>query len=249
MAKKRDDLQKSQLRTINHQRFAKFRALKSYTEAHKKLVDGMPISEIARWLHEDQKEYTEVARISLVTILTEYRKAVPRSQFIQRFKDASQDLISDEELKSFDALCELEKLYRIQLERISIDFNTERRINKLFPSLTQEMRTAREMLSSYIEHQMDLGVTQRQLGKIDIDAKLVADVKRSYGSEDIAKALSKPESRQKMLNVSDKLLKFLNSGGDLKGLLDKKPVIDVTPVNNTPDESAEALPDNNETRE
>jgi hypothetical protein len=108
--------------------------------------------------------------------------------------------------EGIDELKELENLYRLQMERIHIDFALEKKFNKLIPATAQEVRAAREILSTIAELKMDLGLHERHLGRIDGDAEVSAVVMARVGDEKIAAVLSNSEKRQRLLGIAKQLV-------------------------------------------
>jgi hypothetical protein len=93
------------------------------------------------------------------------------------------------------------------MDRVAIDFKTEQNIKKLLPSMTQEIRTAREILASAAQLKMDLGINDRKLGTVSVDATLMADVATRYADNPgVVKVLDSSESRRKVLAIAERLL-------------------------------------------
>jgi len=188
-------------------RFVKLRSLKCFDEVHQHILEGWPVSKVAEWVQEERKEYTEASREGLTSMLRKYRDSIPPAQLIRdqiprKFIHAAEQV--DE---SLDELSELERLYMLQMDRIGLEMKTERAIGKLFPSMTQEIRTAREILSTIAELKMDLGVNSRKIGRLDVNAELVAKVESQGAAPQVAVVLANPESRQRLLSAANKLLK------------------------------------------
>jgi len=185
--------------------FARFRDLQCFAEAHDRLAQGWPCPEVARFVQDIKGEYKNVTRVGLINILKSYRKTIPKAQMAKHLapKVAQRAVAVVEE--GMDELVEMQKLYRLQMDRVDIDLKTERNINKLLPSMTQEIRTAREILHSYAQLKMDLGLSKRQLGKLDVDARVVAEAVVRYG-DTVGEVISNPESRRKVLSLAQRLL-------------------------------------------
>lgn len=186
-------------------RFLRLRALKCFKEVHQRILEGWAPSKVAQFVQEDRKEYTDIGRASLETQLTEYRLSLPSGEVVKERLPRFHAEQAAKVEQGFDELAEMQKLYNMQLERIDIDFKTEKNIGKLMPSMTQEMRAAREILSDIAQLKMDLGVNERHLGKMDISAKVVEDVTSRYDPA-VGKAMENPESRRKLLGIADRFL-------------------------------------------
>jgi hypothetical protein len=101
---------------------------------------------------------------------------------------------------------ELEWVAKLQKRRLKLDNKIEKKIQKLMPSMTQEVRVMIEALRALADVKMDLGLSKRHLGELNVDATLIADVTGRYGNASIAKVLQNPESRQKVMGAAEKFL-------------------------------------------
>ena len=171
------------------------------------IKEGWPCEKLATWIQEEAKEYTDVSLVGLSTILRTYRDAIPASDMVQgflpRYVQDKMDDIND----GFDELNELQDLYRMQMKRIAIDVKLEQKFQKLMPSVTQEMRTAREMLSTIAELKMDLGLNDRKHGTINVDARIAAHVQANFGNAAVAAVLADSEKRQRLTGLVKLLAK------------------------------------------
>ena len=53
---------------------------------------------------------------------------------------------------------------------------------------------------------MDLGLSKRHLGQMDVEARLMADVAVRYNKPEVQNVLSNPQSRKKVLNLVERLM-------------------------------------------
>jgi hypothetical protein len=189
-------------------RFVKLRSLKCFQEMHDRILQGWPLPEVARFIQEDNDEYTDVTRDGLVVVLKEYRQSIPPAQLIAPRMPPVFKKAAEEVREGLDELKELEELYRKQMKRIEIDMQTESKINKLLPTMTQEMRVAGELLGRIADLKMDLGLSQRHLGTMNLDGKLTAEIAGRFGSEAVAQVAQNPESRRKVLGLAERLLQL-----------------------------------------
>ena len=67
---------------------------------------------------------------------------------------------------------QLEKLYLLQLRRISIDAETESKINKLFSSTGSEIRVAADLLNSMMQKKMELGILSKRPEQLEVTGNL-----------------------------------------------------------------------------
>lgn len=184
-------------------RFQKIRSLRCFHEVHRRLVDGWSTDRVATFIQQEAKEYLDVRHESLRVMLGEYRQTIPPHERAAPILP-SQARVAEAVKDGLDELRELEQLYAMQMERIKIDFQNENTIKKLMPSMTQEMRAAREILSDIAQIKMDLGLNKRHLGTVDVDAQVTA-VAASY-SPGVGKVIGNPESRRKLLGIAERFV-------------------------------------------
>jgi hypothetical protein len=190
-------------REDGHQRI---RTLLCFQEVYDRILDGWPLSEVARFIQEVRKESTDIARKGLLSALEDYRKSIPPAELTKRRLTCTYFNAAAEVEEGLDELKELEKLYKKQLKRIEIDIKNEENIKKLLPTTGQEFRIAREILSNYADLKMDLGLSKRHLGQVDVEARLLADVAVRYNKPEVQTVLSNPQSRKKVLSLVERLM-------------------------------------------
>ena len=185
--------------------FAKLRALDCFDEVHRLLVSGWTPKKVAEFIQEERHEYTDVSLISLASTLQRYRATIPSAEMVKSRMPECFESAAQRVSEGLNELEELWLLYGIQMERVAIEYENERTIRKLFPSMTQEVRAAREILTSIAQLKMDLGLNERQLGRLDVEAHITAHVEERLGDPKVAKVLSNPEKRRKLLGLASKL--------------------------------------------
>jgi hypothetical protein len=198
-------------------RFKKLRHLQCYQEVYDRLTAGWGLTELARFIQEERGEYKEIPHKGLVEVLKAFRKEIPAGdlvakRFPEEFQAAKETFIS-----GINEVRELEELYRIQMHRITTDFTTEKNIGKLLPSMTSEMKEARQLLESLAKLKMDLGLMDRVAQKhshdvsVEVEATMTATtdgLADQFGSPAVKKVLSDPESRRKVQGVVERFLRL-----------------------------------------
>lgn len=197
----------AQVRPVSREpNFTKIRALSCFEEVHQRILNGEGATAIAKFIQEDEGEYLDATRASVVSALNYYRSTLPPADLVaqklpEEFKTAVKKLH-----KAVDEVKELEWLTRFQKRRLRIDGAVESSIKKLLPTMTQEVRAHVEVLRTLASVKMDLGLNKRHLGSLEVDATLVADVVGRYGSSTVAKVLQSAESRQKVMGAAERFL-------------------------------------------
>lgn len=185
--------------------FQKLRSLRCFQEVYERLLAGWGAPELARFIQEDRTEYGHASRISLVQVLQRFRNTIPPAQFAAQRMPGEIHKAVEEVDEGIDALKELEKLYKIQMERINLDLANERQIKTTLPKMTQEMRVAKEILGGITDLRMDLGLNQRHLGESSVAVTVQVDVAK-YGKESVQRVMADPEKRRKVFNMFERIV-------------------------------------------
>jgi hypothetical protein len=202
--------------------FKKLRSLACYQEVYERICAGWPLAQVARFIQEERREYTEISRRGLEQQLTEFRKQMPPGDLVQKRFPEVFDKAKEKVEQSIDELAELEELYRIQMHRIGVDFATEKGIRKLLPSMTAEIREARSILKDLADLKLEMGVLGRAPKGVDVnvgvevEATLAEGVMAQFGDEAVQKVLQDPESRRKVMGVVERFLKLPAPSGSPK---------------------------------
>ena len=206
---------KSRMPSPSTPKFVKLKSLKCYPEINQRILDGWPLSQIAKFIQNDRHEYTDVTPGSLVAVLHEFRGTIPAAKLVSKqpgmlpvFGKAI-----DEVREGLNELDELEKLYLIQMERINFDFEKERTIKKMLTTMTPEIRAAKDILMARAQLKLDLGIDKRDLGTAGVDVTVTTeDISDNYASESVKKVLASDSSRRKILGVAERFLALAKEG-------------------------------------
>lgn len=193
-------------------RFAKLKACACFKDVQQRMFEGWPLSQVAKFIQIDRKEYTDVTSASLVSVLQEYRATIPPGKLISQttllpIYNKAADAVD----AGLDEIKELEKLYVIQLERIELDRALEKKLGKLLTTMTPEIRAAKDILQARAQLKMDLGLTDRHLGTAEVEVNVKADLAKQHGSPAVEKTLGNDESRRKLLGIAEKVVALSRS--------------------------------------
>lgn len=232
---------KAKLAAGRDDKFSKLTDLNCFDEVRQKILNGWTVSDLVKYIQKDQLEANDMSEQALSITLYKYRRSIPPVDFVQTV--AATDSLPRklvpihnsvvEQLKSgLDELAEMERLYAIQLDRVHRESDLEKKNGKLFPSMTQEVRVAKEILESSASLKMDLGLTPRHLGKMEAETRLVHDVAQRYGNEAVARVLSDPESRHRLASVAQRFMLSAQGAEVLQELLEQSEgmIIDTEPL-------------------
>jgi hypothetical protein len=139
----------------------------------------------------------------MIKVLQNYRDSIPPGERAKyALPKSHRDAIAEVE-EDIDEVRELIKLYRRQEKRLDIDGDVEKNIGKLLPTMTQEVRATAEILNRIAQIKMDLGVNERHLGTVDVEANLIAGVDQKYAGTDVGTVLSDPKKRRRLLSIAE----------------------------------------------
>lgn len=147
--------------------FKDLKAMPCFDEFDKKVKAGIALEEIGRWLQEDMFQQMDIKRDSLVRKLYRYKSSLPPAEIVKEPPIYVQKAI-EKMTRGVNEIEELEKLYLLQLRRISIDADTESKINKLFSSTGGEIKIAADLLNSMMEKKMELGILSKAPEQLEV---------------------------------------------------------------------------------
>lgn len=199
--------------------FVKLRAMVCFPEVHDKLCKGWPLNQLATWIQEEQQEYTDVEHVSLVKVLQNYRDSIPAGERSKYALSKSHLAAIAQVEDDIDEMREMIKLYRRQERRMEIDGKVEEQIGKLLPTMTQDVRVTLEILNRIAQLKMDLGVNERHLGTVDLEAQMLAGVEERYAGTDVGTVLTDPKKRRRLLNIAEHALSLSKRGVGIEGEL------------------------------
>ena len=210
--------------------FSRLKSASNFAEIDRRVRLGWSSQDVANSIHEEFNELKDVSIKYLKKLVERYRSSLPPSEL---------SLVSPTSLlgrnaakrvaQGIDELGEIERLYEMQMRRIDIDVENERKINKLLPSTGHEIFVAMKLLKQSADLKMDLGLVKRDLGSMEITGQMAAEASVRYGRDSIGKVIADPDARRKVLAIAEKLLAIgARAGIDSIHVPDSadKPVID-----------------------
>lgn len=170
--------------------------MKCFKEIHDMVTSGWDELDIARHIKDTRNELPNYTVSGLAYFLKRYKKSLPPLHRGVALPPKAVAIVE----KGIDELEEMEKLYHLQMERIQMEVGTEKKIRKLMSSLTPDIREAKSILVERAKLKMDLGITNRHLGTMNIDAVdgVSEEIALRYGNSEVAAAIQNAESRRKI---------------------------------------------------
>lgn len=206
--------------------FGRLKAARCFAEIDRRLRLGWSSQNLAKAIHEEFNELEDASRKYLKKLIERYRAQIPPAELSM----SANSVISRNAVKKLanglDELAEIERLYAMQMERVDIDLNNERKIQKLLPQTGQEIAIAAKLLQQSSDLKMDLGLVKKQIGTLEITGQIAAEVTDRY-NEGVGKVMADPDSRRKVLGLAEKIMAFANKNDfDPSKILSAKPVIE-----------------------
>lgn len=194
--------------------FQKLRAMACFQEVHERICKGFPLKLVAEFIQDEREEYVHASKETLIRQLQKYRDDIPPAERAKYTMPKSQMEALEEVEEGIDELTEITKLYKRQLRRMDIDEQVEKNIGKLLPTMTQEVRVALEILHKSAQLKMDLGLNERQLGSVNVEATAL----ETYSGTEIQKIIEDPKKRRRLLSIAEHALSMSDRGVDLSEL-------------------------------
>lgn len=187
--------------------FKRLKDLECFPEVEAKIKAGVSPDEVARWLQEDMFQLGDIQRESVKRQLYRYKASLPPSELLKATPEPMWVTKAIEKMKrGINELEELEKLYLLQLQRISRDAETEAKINKLFKGTNKEIQLATDLLEMMLKLKMELGILDKQPSKMLIDG-IVGHIPVDFPVEMDAKEADKSMTRMGL--IASKLFKAI----------------------------------------
>lgn len=183
----------------------KFLSLDCYDAARSRVTVGTPDEDVARFI-QDRGEWKDIPLKEAALLVGKYRAVIRPDHGHSVAPSVIATL--ERQRERMDEVNELEDLYRLQLERIRMESKFEKNMGKLLPTMTQEIRVAKEILTDLAQVKMDLGIHSRHLGTVDVSTQLIHDVSKHY-PQGIADTLNNDDSRRKILGIAERMLNLV----------------------------------------
>lgn len=190
-------------------RFARLKSLNFFQKIHEMILGGWPPNEVAKYIQKNKKEMLDLTEDHIIKMVSSYKRSLPDFERITHLyiDDARKAL--DRVKEGLDEVDEIRKLYMLQMKRISIDFETEKVVGKLLPTMSTEIRMAKDLLMSSAQLKMDLGLDSASAQKLSVVTGDPADAMRYQGATNpLLAVVQNPETRQKLLSALTKLKKL-----------------------------------------
>lgn len=190
---------------------------------------GFPLLHLAKRIQEEWGERKDLEVNELTMALKFYQDSLDETAaaLAPTVVKASKHLST-----GMDALSELEWLWFLQKERIQVETESELNVGKLFPRTHLEMTVGLKVLDRYVQLRQGLGLDHLNLGTVEHTVEVRAEKVALEMGEPIARVMSNPYRRQRVLTAADQIFHLLKREGDEgeeePASLSQKEIIDVS---------------------
>lgn len=183
----------------------KLKSLKCFPQVHDKICAGVACETVAEWIQGDCGEYTDAKIGSVIRALYRYKEDLPATALA--IPEPLHVHKKIEKLRrGVNELSELEKLYLLQIARISKAVEVEDKINFLNKDVRKEMELAKELLVEMANLKVETGLYERQGHKFTLGVEGEVNHNHRQVLEEMD-----PDKRRKLGVVAQELLKRLTA--------------------------------------
>lgn len=177
-----------------------------FEEVDRRLRLGWTSPDLQKFIQEESSELTNLSSAYVQKMIDNYRKSIPPAELLLTTQNTAVATNAAARMANgLEELDKLQQLWDLQMERIKIDFETEKKINKLFPSTGREVFYAMKIVNQTSQLKMDLGIAKRQLGEVSVSGTAAVAIGARY-DEGVGKVISDPDSRRKVLGMVEALM-------------------------------------------
>lgn len=177
-----------------------------FDEVDRRIRMGWSSLDLATFIQEESKELDHLSAGYVRKMLDDYRKTIPPAELLLTTQNTMVAMNASAKVANgMEELQKLNQLYDLQMDRIKIDVDNEKKINKLFQTTGREIFYAMKILKQTSDLKMDLGLAKRQLGEVSVSGSAAIQIGDRY-NDGIGKVMSDPDSRRKVLGMVETLM-------------------------------------------
>ncbi len=211
-----------------NEKLTKLEKLACFSQVKNMLEQSIPIKDVARYIQEEAKEYLDASRASVLSALYRYVESKADSLIREQVSLPHMGL-HQKNIPDIDAISACNLGLATQLDRILIDYATERKIKKTINSNTQSLKVLNDLLKTKsllerreVERAKELAKTG-SLSNSGINLDDMARLKAAYATkfgDHIANIVFNPDSRRRIINALEKVKR--GSSADFIAVMKKK---------------------------
>lgn len=177
-----------------------------FEEVERRTRMGWPSSDLAKFIQEDSQELVHLSQSYVRKMVDDFRKTIPPAELLLTTQNTTVAMHSAQKVANgMEELAKLSELYDLQMDRIKIDVENEKKINKLFQTTGREIFYAMKILKQTSDLKMDLGLAKRQLGEVSVSGQAAVQIGDRY-TDGVGRVMADPDSRRKVLGMVETLM-------------------------------------------
>lgn len=210
------------------EKLSKLERMPCFPKVKNMLEQGVSVKEVARFIQEEAKEYLDASRGTVSAAVYHYVQrhtdVLIREQVPLPHIGLQQNSIPD-----IDALGACNLALATQLDRVMIDYTTEKKIKKTINTNTFSMKVLNDLLKTKSQLERQEFEKARELAKAGVSAKSGIDLddiprlKAAYATkygDKIADVVFSPDSRRRVMNALEKVKR--GSSAEFIAIMKKK---------------------------
>lgn len=218
-----------------------------FEEVDRRVRMGWSSPDLVTFIQEESQELTHLSSGYVRKMVDDFRKSIPPAELLLTTQNTMVAMHAAQKITNGrEELEKLSELYDLQMARIKIDVENEKKINKLFQTTGREIFYAMKILKQTSDLKMDLGLAKRQLGEVSVSGSAAIQIGDRY-NDGIGKVMADPDSRRKVLGMVETLMalgakanldatEIVRSATEFAG----NDVIDIDPEPSVPEEHPES---------
>jgi len=192
---------------------SKLEKLKCFPEVVSLIKTGYPATAIAKYIREERKEYTDVSFDAVYKAVRTFIHKMPPGEVIRERLPGYYNTVMNSIEDQIDGVKALSDLFHIQFDRLMIDYQNEKKVNKLIDSNTKNVQAATDIAYKLEEVRYRLVGHHARYGvKVESDKPSTEDqlrdirgkISQKYGTR-MANIASDPIRRRKLLNIFERI--------------------------------------------
>jgi len=161
---------------------------------------------LTKFVQEESQELVHLSPAYVRKMLDDFRKTIPPAELLLTTQNTTVAMNAAHKVANgMEELQKLNDLYDLQMDRIKIDVENEKKINKLFQTTGREIFYAMKILKQTSDLKMDLGLAKRQLGEVSVSGSAAVQISDRY-TDGVGKVMADPDGRRKVLGMVETLM-------------------------------------------
>jgi hypothetical protein len=177
-----------------------------FDEVERRVRMGWSAPDLVKFIQEDSQELTHLSSAYVRKMVDEFRRTIPPAELLITTQNTTVAMHAAQKVANgMEELAKLSELYDLQMDRIKIDVENEKKINKLFQTTGREIFYAMKILKQTSDLKMDLGLAKRQLGEVSVSGSAAVQISDRY-TDGVGKVMADPDGRRKVLGMVEALM-------------------------------------------